>query len=254
MERTFALEPVFVALLLAHLLGDFVFQSRSIVEGKERFRATAYLRHGLYHWLLAALALQPYLGARPFGGWTIQAVLIGLGLVHAAIDLGKIALRSRGASVAAFLADQAVHLGTILAAAALIAPIRIAAYEPLPAVEGIDAFYAPVAVIVATVLGAGWLIRLLLAPLEPATVEEGPVELSNAGLYIGWLERLLILFAVVARSPEAVGFVVAAKSIVRFPSLKDRPFAEYFLIGTLLSVIVAVAGGLILLSMGLGSG
>lgn len=251
MERTIGLETVFVALLLAHLLGDFVFQSRSVVEGKERFRARAYLLHGVYHYLLAVLLLQPYVTSRPFGGWTLQVLLLGLGAVHAAIDFGKLRLRERGASVGAFLADQAAHVATLAAAAALIAPIRIAAYDPSRLDRWVESATAPLAVVVATVFGAGWLIRLLLAPLEPGSTEEGRVELSNAGLYIGWLERLLVLFAVVARSPEAVGFIVAAKSIVRFPSLDHRPFAEYFLIGTLLSVIVAVAGGMVLLWMGL---
>lgn len=254
MERTIGLETIFLALLLAHLLGDFVFQSRSVVEGKERFRATAYLRHGVYHYLLMILLLQPYLASRPFGGLTLQLVLIALTVIHVAIDFGKIRLRERGTSVAAFLADQAAHVVTMAAAAALIAPIRTAAYDPSRIDQWIESATAPLAVVVATVSGAGWLIRLLLAPLEPGSTEEGRVELANAGLYIGWLERLLILFAVVARSPEAVGFIVAAKSIVRFPSLDHRPFAEYFLIGTLLSVIVAVAGGMVLLWMGFGVG
>lgn len=248
MERTFGFDPVFVALLLAHLVGDFVVQSRWVVEGKERYRASAYLRHGLYHALLSLLLLQPYLASRPFGGWAVVLVLLGLGVAHAVVDLGKIALRKRGTSLVAFMADQAAHVALLAGAAALLAPIRIPAYEPLPGpLMALEYLYAPLVVVVATVFAAGWLIRLLLAPLEPGAVEEGRIELSNAGMYIGWLERLLVVFAVVARSPEAVGFVVAAKSIVRFPSLKDRPFAEYFLIGTMLSVLVAVIGGVILL-------
>lgn len=249
MGRTIGIDSVFAALLLAHLLGDFVCQSRSVVEGKERLRASAYLRHGFYHYLLTVVVLQPYLASRPFGGWGVQVVLLALAVVHVAIDLGKV--RFGGASVVSFIADQAAHVATVAGAAALIAPIRIAAYDPSRLERWVEFAVAPLAVVVAVVFGAGWLIRLLLAPLEPGSVEEGRVELSNAGLYIGWLERLLVLFAVVARSPEAVGFLVAAKSIVRFPSLEHRPFAEYFLIGTLLSVIVAVVGGLVLRAMGL---
>lgn len=43
----------------------------------------------------------------------------------------------------------------------------------------------------------------------------------------------------------AVGFVVAAKTILRFRQLDDRHFAEYDLPGTLASVSVALGSALI---------
>lgn len=39
---------------------------------------------------------------------------------------------------------------------------------------------------------------------------------------------------------QAVALVVAVKSIARFEELKQRAFAEYFLVGTLTSVLVAI--------------
>jgi hypothetical protein len=68
-------------------------------------------------------------------------------------------------------------------------------------------------------------------------------DLANAGRYIGWLERALLYGFVVAGAPGAVPIVVAAKSIARFPSFTKEKFAEYFLIGTLFSVVVAVGMG-----------
>jgi hypothetical protein len=44
----------------------------------------------------------------------------------------------------------------------------------------------------------------------------------------------------------ALGLVVAAKSLARFKALEDREFAEYFLIGTLASLLLALGGGLAL--------
>ena len=41
-------------------------------------------------------------------------------------------------------------------------------------------------------------------------------------------------------------FFVGAESIARFSEFKNRAFAEYFLMGTLLSVAVAWIGGSIL--------
>jgi hypothetical protein len=243
-------QSVLVALLLGHLLGDFVVQRRSLVHAKLQHRPSAYARHALHHYLLALLVLQPYLTWRPLGGWLVQLVLVGLVAVHAAIDVGKVRLAGEsGDGVVAFLVDQIAHLATLVAAAAVLAPSPIESYAIFD--PWLEPAIAPAVVIVAVVFAGGFLIRLLLRPLEPDMEEEGAIDLSNAGLYIGWLERAFVLLAVIARSPEAIGFVVAAKSIVRFPSLKDRPFAEYFLIGTLFSVLLATVGGMILVAMGM---
>jgi hypothetical protein len=41
----------------------------------------------------------------------------------------------------------------------------------------------------------------------------------------------------------AVGWIIAAKSLARFKQLEDREFAEYFLVGTLASFLLAVLVG-----------
>jgi hypothetical protein len=71
-------------------------------------------------------------------------------------------------------------------------------------------------------------------------------ELRNAGLYIGWLERFLVLTAVLVQSPAMIGLILTGKSIARLPELKGPRFAEYFLIGTLLSISLALLGGIVL--------
>jgi hypothetical protein len=42
---------------------------------------------------------------------------------------------------------------------------------------------------------------------------------------------------------SALGFVIAAKSIARFKELDEKGFADYYLIGTLASVLVALLSG-----------
>lgn len=62
------------------------------------------------------------------------------------------------------------------------------------------------------------------------------------------LERLLICCFILAGHFEAIGFLLAAKSIFRFGDLKeaqDRKLTEYVLIGTLLSFGIAIATGLL---------
>ena len=68
---------------------------------------------------------------------------------------------------------------------------------------------------------------------------------ARVGATIGVLERLLIVAFVLTNATAAVGFVVAAKTIARFKQLEDRQFAEYYLLGTLASVAVALATSLV---------
>jgi hypothetical protein len=85
-----------------------------------------------------------------------------------------------------------------------------------------------------------------LPPPSPA-VEPPPATPPPAqvGATIGVLERLLIVTFVLAGAEVAIGLVVAAKTIARFRLLDDRDFAEYYLLGTLGSVTVAILTGLV---------
>lgn len=62
----------------------------------------------------------------------------------------------------------------------------------------------------------------------------------KAGRVIGMLERVLILFFVLINQYSAIGFIIAAKGFTRFKDLDKREFAEYVLIGTLLSSFIAI--------------
>ena len=97
------------------------------------------------------------------------------------------------------------------------------------------------------VLPAGWLIGRLLQPFATALAfddrAEGLPGLQHAGRMIGWLERTLLYGLVLAGAPNAAAVVIAAKSIARFPAFTEEKFAEYYLIGTLLSFLSAAGLG-----------
>jgi hypothetical protein len=76
------------------------------------------------------------------------------------------------------------------------------------------------------------------------------VQELNRGRAIGNLERLLMLMAIGLGSYEALGFLVAAKGLIRAHEFENRDFAEYFILGSLASVAVAfVAGALLRVSL-----
>ncbi len=80
--------------------------------------------------------------------------------------------------------------------------------------------------------------------LTPQINDEGDRELDekeyNAGRVIGMLERILILFFVVINQFAAISVIIAAKGFTRFKELDKKEFAEYVLVGTLLSSLFAI--------------
>ena len=83
---------------------------------------------------------------------------------------------------------------------------------------------------------------------DAADVADGPgpaAPAARVGATIGVLERILIVVFVLTGSEAAIGFVVAAKTLARFRLLDDRDFAEYYLLGTLASVAVAIVTALV---------
>ena len=102
---------------------------------------------------------------------------------------------------------------------------------------------------------ATWVVRVgrlqvraegvTVAPQASPPRPERSASPARVGATIGILERLLIVAFMMTGAQAAVGFVVAAKTIARFRQLDDRHFAEYYLLGTLASVSVALGSALI---------
>ena len=75
---------------------------------------------------------------------------------------------------------------------------------------------------------------------------EGSESLANAGKWIGIVERVIILIFVLQNQYSSIGLLVAAKGLIRFNE-KDRSEikTEYLVIGTLMSIGLAIITGLI---------
>lgn len=67
----------------------------------------------------------------------------------------------------------------------------------------------------------------------------------SRGKMIGYIERLLVILLTITGAYSAIAFIVAAKSIARFKQLDDRNWAEYFLLGTLTSILIGLSLGLL---------
>lgn len=253
----------FMALLLAHLLADFPLQPDWIVRNKGR-NPWALGLHGLVHWSLAWTCLLLF-GSAHFLSWRTQALVAGYLAAHLLIDELKYSLNARGVlenNALTFSADQVLHVLTIA-----ITTFALAENKPNLVSEAAKVLLSArlplleiVTVYLGVVVSGGYLIRYLTKGFRSAMGDKAnggdpaaKPELKNAGLYIGYLERLLILTAILTKSATLVGLILTGKSIARLPEFKKPSFAEYFLIGTLLSVFLAVLGGLLLQGMLYGS-
>jgi uncharacterized protein DUF3307 len=244
-----------LAVYLGHLLGDFVLQTHRLVERKRRGQPSAYFWHGLIHYL-STIALVGFFVPGSFVALRTHGVIAGLALVHLLIDFSKMQLAAKRLirdGAGAFIADQLVHLLTVVLVAWLLLPglPLHALTAPIQVLRGMRDQILLVLVIYLLVLFAGgYLIRFLTRSLAESVKADGPKEsgeqLQNAGLYIGWLERFLVLTALLLQSPSSVGLILAVKAIARYPEFKSVRFAEYVLIGTLLSVSIAFVGGIFL--------
>ncbi len=79
--------------------------------------------------------------------------------------------------------------------------------------------------------------------MQPHSADDDEKSLEHAGRYIGILERLFVFAFIVLNHWEAVGFLLAAKSVFRFGDLRDAhdiKLTEYILIGTLISFGIAI--------------
>ena len=97
----------------------------------------------------------------------------------------------------------------------------------------------------------GVLDRAGAVPIAPKEGTADPESSANKaelgrGRSIGNLERLLMIIAVGAGRYEVLGFLVAAKGLIRSREFEERNFAEYFILGSIASTTVALVLGMAL--------
>jgi hypothetical protein len=216
-------------------------------------------------WWSAAIAKMFALFLLPFLliGWRFVLSLL-LAILAALLALALTYTRERGGKHDTWRARGAEFELGITAAYAVLSALLVgdSAMQPLVSLIRVpmtDARLAAVcfgaAIALFIVRGGTQVVRGILnkAQTLPVVAQQVDVVEYNRGRLIGSIERLLLAGMVAAGSYAALGFLVAAKGLVRSKDLERHEFAEYFLIGTLASTALAVvAGGLLrLIFMGL---
>lgn len=219
-------------LILAHLLTDFVLQPAAWTKAKreKHLAALAFWWHLGLTTLLAALFTN-------VDSWWVPLVIF---VTHGLIDWWK-SYRPENATY--HLIDQLFHLLVIGIVWLLRFPEAISSIKLLYS-NGMGQTHTWLISIAFIFLTSpvGTIVGLLTKPFREKLANHEDASLANAGTWIGVLERSIIFFLVLIHQFEAIGLLIAAKSIIRLKE-GDQKMSEYVLIGTLISVFVAMVTG-----------
>lgn len=222
-----------IQLLLAHLIGDFFTQTKAGINQKEKkkWRAPFLYLHVLIHFVLVLFIL-----------WDLSAwnAALFISILHLFIDGAKLSLQKEKTKRYWFYIDQVLHVIVLMAAWFIFFGGEVYfdwSSEWWVVITGFVLLTNPTGYIIQTVMSR-WSVEL-----NDNTNES----LSDAGKLIGIFERIFIYISILNGMPQAIGFLIAAKSVFRFGDLsraKNRKLTEYILIGTLISFLIAICTGI----------
>lgn len=235
---------IFLQLLCAHVIADFYLQSHEMCMYKMQLLTRkgwiCQVGHALVHGLFA------YLFVMDWTNWLVPVVVL---VSHLIIDVLKdICLlkiqykpndvRSNWECVL-FVIDQALHMLVIWM---LLKYVNIAENTAICNIFDTKIMSCIVAYLI-VVKPTSILIGKFTQRWQTVLLDSKG--LHDAGMWIGYAERVLALTFMLLGTYEALGFLIAAKSLLRFQET-DIKRTEYVLIGTLLSFGVAVLLGVII--------
>ena len=224
-------------LLSSHVIADFFLQFDWLCKGKrkEGMRGIAFQAiHALIH---AACA---YLLVGDWGGWIIPLVIF---ITHFIIDIAKV--KWFPTSTIAFLIDQLAHIAVLIGLWWALYVNQSIGMTWVNDVAQSSTFWAILIGYMLMLKPSSLLISMFIRGWTPSNGMQTQ-GMPNAGKWIGYIERVLILTFVITGNIEGVGFLLAAKSIFRFGDLnkaREIKITEYVLLGTLASFSIALLTG-----------
>jgi hypothetical protein len=240
-------KKLLIGLIFAHFFGDFLLQGNAEISRKHNI--TDLIKHS------AILGILSYIFC---GLWMKWEIPLAIFVTHFIIDL--IIEKFSEKDLKAFTIEQFAHL-IVITGISLILPVMLHQslspfWERLLGIMYYKSIILLSGAIVTINVGShfiGLAVRPFLDQLEEVkkTVSSTAVEsielmsrgFESGGRIIGQLERAMIFLFVLVDLPSAIGFLITAKSILRFGEIKDRENrmeAEYIIIGTLMSFLFAI--------------
>ena len=212
---------LFLSLLLAHVIGDFYLQNDKYCVQKEERKFKSWFLY--VHSLIIGVV-----------SWAVVPVYES----HLVIDVIK-TYSPKG--LWNFVIDQVAHLAILII---VTSSFDTTTKLPIQSMDCNGSYSIPLFILalLLCIKPANILIKLVLKKYQVGETQSCE-NIKNAGALIGNLERILTIIFVIIGQYEAIGFIIAAKSILRFKDT-DTAKTEYVLAGTFLSFGIALLCGL----------
>lgn len=237
------MSELFLNIVVAHLICDFLFQNDSSCQNKKEklFKSSAL-------WFHAAIVFVVTWGA--VAEWSFGWMAFIIAATHFLIDLGKSFIENKTKNnkmpIRMFVADQALHVVVLFVAVKIWMQGLGYEWTQIKFINSIPSQW--IVIMIALFLSwkpANIFIRLLLKYYEVTQPDQKKYDSDNhgnfkSGALIGTLERWIIIFFFVKGVYEPIGFLMAAKSILRFNEVKENEKSEYVLAGTFLSIVLTL--------------
>lgn len=220
---------------IAHVLADFIFQTDKSVKEKNQngFISLTSFKHLIIVFLLSwAFSIQ----------WNFIFAALVIALLHYIVDgIKSVLVQKEKFQRSLFFFDQILHLFIIYIVITIFAKYYFfnSIFQFSIDTKTLLIFTAYLFCLKPTNI----VIKEIFKAYKIVIPKDGTDEIPNAGKLIGNVERILTLTLILINQYEAVGFIIAAKSILRFKDTDNK--AEYVLVGTLLSFGIAVIAGIL---------
>jgi hypothetical protein len=227
---------ILIKIILAHLLGDFFLQPNSWIKNKQekKWKSPWLWVHSLVHFLLVMILLWD------LSVWPVALIIAG---THLIIDGIKLTFQGEEPQTRWFTIDQLAHLSVLLL-------VWVFYWENTKIQVQADVIWIILTGVLFLTYPSAFIMQRIMQQWSDQFESNDDGTLRGAGTYIGILERLFIIIAILTSNLSVIGFLLAAKSVFRFGDLsrsEDRKLTEYILIGTLLSFLIAILTGMVLL-------
>src|SRR5436305_7933766 len=225
--------------LAVHFFADFVLQTKKLIQNKKDHKLSSWFLY--LHCLLHAGLI--YLVLPDKSLWQIPAIIF---ITHYCIDLWKLYQKE---NIFSFIADQLLHIIVIIIVWMIwYQPVNWLSVHLSKWLSDYNFWLITTAYLI-TIFPLAFILGFATQRWRKdieQSFQRSDTSLSEAGKWIGIFERILVLTFVINNHFEGIGFLIAAKSILRFNDIKGdamRKEAEYILIGTLMSFAVSIIIG-----------
>ena len=238
---------LFFLLCICHIAGDFFLQTEEMAREKKT-KIRVYVKHGVLY--AVPYVICGFAAYAVYGINNIRNLLLWCILSHAAIDLIKIVLEiilekwtgkvfRKNVRAGIYLSDQAAHILCLICGVTLYEGML----PDMPEYVSKAILYMLYFLCLQKPANVTFkqLFSRFHADAANKTKTDGQIK-EGAGAWIGNLERTLSGILILLGQFSAVGLAMTAKSVARYNEISENPsFAEYYLIGTLYSILYTVA-------------